>query len=65
MGDSIRTVIEQLKDLFKDGGELKGFNDWDRFLGCIMMLNSIADEVDRQDADRQMESDTGEVVEDG
>ena len=40
--ETLLAVIKQLKDLFKDKAELKGFDDWDTFIGCIIALEQIA-----------------------
>ena len=40
---SLRTAVQQLRGLFADKGELRGFNDWDTFLGSVMLIeNAIA-----------------------
>lgn len=57
MKDTILLVIQQLKDLFKDKAELKGFDDWDTFIGCIIALEKIADQME--------DTDEEEAVEDG
>ena len=38
---ALQSVTETLKGLFSDKSELKGFEDWDAFIGCIMVLEQI------------------------
>lgn len=38
----IRAVSDTLKRLFANDGQLRGFNDWDALVGCVMMLDSVA-----------------------
>ena len=41
--ESLITAVQQLRGLFADKGELRGFNDWDTFLGSIVLIeNAIA-----------------------
>ena len=57
MKDKLSMVAATLRDLFADKSELVGFDDWDRFVGCIIMLESIANSLD--------DSQEGRVVNDG
>ena len=43
-------VIQQLRGLFLDGGELKGYDDWDRFFGCISALQGVAADLSKMEA---------------
>lgn len=45
MKEQIIAVISTLKNLFDDKHELRGFNDWDAFIGCIITLEGIASEL--------------------
>ena len=38
----IIAVIRQFRELFLDKAELKGYDDWDRFFGCISQLENLA-----------------------
>lgn len=40
--ETLALIANELRDLFKDGGELKGLNDWDRLLGCIIAIENTA-----------------------
>ena len=44
--EKIRAVIQTIHDLFAEKSELKGIDDWDRLIGCIMTLQSVANELD-------------------
>lgn len=57
MKDKLSMVAATLRDLFADKSELVGFDDWDRFVGCIIMLESIANSLD--------DTQEGRVVNDG
>lgn len=59
MKETLISVIQTLVALFEDKAELRGFNDWDKFVGCIMALEQIANSIPDQ---TQKES---EVVDDG
>lgn len=51
MINSINSVIEQLKALFADKGELRGLDDWDHLIGCIVVLQQVAQELQMQVAE--------------
>ena len=38
--EQLMTASAQLKELFKDKGELKGIGDWDTFIGCLMLIDN-------------------------
>ena len=40
--ETLTLIASELRDLFKDSGELKGINDWDRLLGCIIAIENTA-----------------------
>lgn len=40
--ETILAVISTLKSLFADKHELRGFDDWDAFLGCVMALEGVS-----------------------
>ena len=58
MKNQLIAVINTLCGLFKNKAELRGFNDWDQFVGCIMALQQIANSI----PDKKTEM---EVVNDG
>lgn len=35
-------VIQQLRKIFLDKSELKGYDDWDSFFGCINAIEKVA-----------------------
>lgn len=56
--DAIQTltvVASQLKTLFADKSELKGFDDWDALIGCIVGINQVIDELQQQETPKAEE----------
>ena len=53
--ETLITVAKQLRELFAEKSELKGFDDWDRLIGCIITIQNVA----------QALTDEAEVVTDG
>lgn len=45
MKETLTAVINTLCGLFADKAELRGFSDWDRFVGCIMALEQIVNGI--------------------
>lgn len=45
MKDTLMDIIQTLRSLFADKAELKGFNDWDKFIGCVILLEQIANRL--------------------
>lgn len=41
----LTAVIQQLREIFLNGGELKGYDDWDRFFGCINAIERVANNI--------------------
>lgn len=61
MKETLLAVIQTLRGLFDGKSELKGFDDWDKFVGCIMLLEQLANTV-KEVKEEEKES---EVVNDG
>lgn len=40
--ETLTAVIQQLREIFLDKSELKGYDDWDRFFGCINAIQKVA-----------------------
>lgn len=40
--ETLMEVIKQLREIFLDKSELKGYDDWDRFFGCINVIQQVA-----------------------
>lgn len=51
--NTVKQVVQNLRDLFKAKDRLVGIDDWDNFLGCIIALEGLA-------ADLQMAAQAGE-----
>lgn len=43
--ETIQQIYLALRKLFKDKAELRGVNDWDAFIGILMSLEQVYDEV--------------------
>lgn len=59
MKDTLMAVIQTLCRLFQDKAELRGFSDWDRFVGCVQALEQIANNLPEEEVNES------EVVDDG
>lgn len=44
--NQIRLIASTLRNLFKDGSELHGFDAWDTLIGCVASLESLAEIAD-------------------
>lgn len=40
--ETLIAAIKQLREIFVDKSELRGFDDWDRFFGCINAIQQVA-----------------------
>ena len=58
MKDLLLSIANTLRDVFAEKNSLDGFEDWDKLIGCVMLLEQLANSVD----ENQKES---EVVNDG
>lgn len=45
MKETLTAVINTLCGLFADKAELRGIDDWDRFIECIMALKQLANSI--------------------
>jgi len=45
MKETLMDVVQTLRSLFADKDELKGFSDWDKFIGCVILLEQIANRL--------------------
>jgi len=45
MKESLMAVSHTLKELFNGKSELVGFDDWDKFVGCIITIERIANGI--------------------
>ena len=57
MKEQLKAVIQTLQKLFSDKGELKGLNDWDRLIGCIIILERIAESIPENTQESEMVND--------
>lgn len=44
---TLTAIIHTLKSLFAEKNELKGFDDWDAFIGCIIALEGVASGLEK------------------
>ena len=61
MKETLTAVIQTLCGLFEDKAELRGINDWDKFIECIIALQQLANSL----PDQEPENKESEVVNDG
>ena len=54
---NIRAVAQELKNLFANKAELRGFKDWDTLIGCIMLLEQTAGEIEAERINKEVEAD--------
>lgn len=47
--ETLLAVINQLRNLFLDSAELKGYDDWDAFFGCINAIERVATDLSIQE----------------
>ena len=52
---TLNAVSEQLKSLFADKSELKGFADWDALIGCVVAINQVVAELQAQETPKTEE----------
>ena len=57
MKDTLLDIIQTLRSLFADKAELKCFNDWDKFIGCVILLEQIANKLPESNEESEMVDD--------
>ena len=62
--ETLIAVIQQLRGIFLEKSELKGYDDWDRFFGCINAIQRVAQSL-AEEADVSEPEETAEVMEVG
>lgn len=55
--NTIAQVIQNLRDIFKSKDRLVGIDDWDNFLGCIIALEGLKSDLQREVIDQQQETE--------
>ena len=64
--ETITAVIRTLKTLFQDKGELRGFDDWDSLIGCVVALENISQALQSENSfEKDMEKfkqEEGEII---
>ena len=43
--ETLVLVIQQLREIFLEKSELKGYDDWDRFFGCINAIQQVVQKL--------------------
>lgn len=56
--ETLIAVIQQLREIFLNKSELKGYDDWDRFFGCINAIQQVV-----QNLAKEPEADVSEPEE--
>lgn len=54
---NIRIAVQEIKNLFANKAELRGFHDWDTLIGCIMLLEQTAGELEAERINSEVEAD--------
>ena len=52
---TIAQIIVALRELFKDKDRLVGVNDWDTFIGILMLLEQIGESLREQEENNKTE----------
>lgn len=42
MRETLLNVAQTLRSLFENKSSLDGFDDWDRFIGCVILIEQAA-----------------------
>ena len=59
--ETLIAVIQQLREIFLNKSELKGYDDWDRFFGCINAIQQVANSLaEEPEADVSEPEETAE-----
>lgn len=45
MRDTLLDVAQTLRSLFENKSSLDGFSDWDRFIGCVILIEQVAQKI--------------------
>lgn len=59
MREKIEAVIQTLCGLFENKSELRGFDDWNKFVGCIMVLEQVAESIQEPEMKSEEVNDNG------
>lgn len=51
----IAQIIVALRELFKDKDRLVGVNDWDTFIGILMLLEQLVESLREQEENNKTE----------
>ena len=55
--NTLLAVVQQFREIFLTKGEMNGYDDWDRFFGCINAIEKVARMLQEES---QQETETGE-----
>ena len=51
--EALATASQQLKDLFAEKDNLKGYHDWDRFLGAVLLIDQVIMALQQEDQQKE------------
>lgn len=57
MKETLTAIIQTLCGLFEDKAELRGINDWDKFIECIIALQQMANGLPDKKQEREVVND--------
>ena len=55
--ETLIAAIKQLREIFVDKSELRGFDDWDRFFGCINAIQKVAQNIANEESEEEPEAE--------
>lgn len=58
--EKLLAVISQLRGIFLEKGELKGYDDWDAFFGCINAIEDVAESLGQAETAQEEENNPKE-----
>ena len=58
--DKLLAVLAQLRGIFLQKSELKGYDDWDAFFGCINAIEDVANYLDQAEKEQEEQTTTEE-----
>lgn len=65
MKETLMSVIQTLYGLFENKAELRGFDDWDRLIGCVVALQNVVNELNIQQGKEDDDGEQDNIAADG
>lgn len=58
--ETLIAVIRQLREIFLDKSELTGYDDWDKFFGCINAIEQVVSALQEEVTEKTTEETGGD-----